>query len=73
MKKFEVDKIYKSDGLEIEIMRRTDKTVWFRFTKPNWIEKDTRVIFRRKIQTYYKEYESINLENHCRAPQITAE
>ena len=50
MKKFEIGKTYSDgEGIEIEVIKRTDKTVTFRFSKPNWFETDMYSEFRKKV------------------------
>ena len=73
MAKFEVGKTYHGEGIEILIIKRTDKTVSFKFTKPCWWEKDTEKVFRKKISFENLEHETIHLGSHWSAPEITAE
>ena len=72
MAKFEVGKTYNSAGIEILIVKRTDKTVSFRFTKPCWWERNTEKVFRKKIY-FDLEHETVHLGYHWSAPEITAE
>lgn len=71
--KFETGKLYGGeDGLEIRIIKRTEKTVTFVYAKPNWLERDTNKEFRRKIDRLHKEYESIGIGRHWSDPRIPA-
>ena len=73
MLKFEIGKVYKGDdGLEIKIIKRTEKTITFIYTKPNWLERDITKEFRRKIDRIHKKYESIGIGKHWSAPRIFA-
>ena len=73
MKKFEIGKTYSDgEGIEIEVIKRTDKTVTFRFSKPNWFETDMYSEFRKKVSFENLEYETIHFGNHWAAPRITA-
>lgn len=72
MARFEVGKTYNSAGIEILIVKRTDKTVSFRFTKSCWWEKNTEKVFRKKIY-FDLEHETIHLGYHWSDPEITAE
>lgn len=73
MKKFEIGKTYSDgEGIEIEVIKRTDKTVTFRFSKPNWFETDMYSEFRKKVSFESLEYEIIHLGSHWAAPRITA-
>ena len=73
MKQFEVGKIYKgTDGIEIEVTKRTKKTITFKYTKPNWWEEDTKKEFRKKIQNFYKDFETVDLGSHWSEPSIFA-
>lgn len=73
MKKFEIGKTYSDgEGIEIEVIKRTDKTVTFRFSKPNWFETDMYSEFRKKVSFESLEYETIHFGNHWAAPRITA-
>lgn len=57
MKKFEIGKIYRERlymgvekmGVEIKVVKRTDKTVTFIYTKPNWWEDDITKEYEKKI------------------------
>ena len=73
MAKFEVGKTYNSAGMEILIVKRTDKTVSFKFTKPCWWEKNTEKVFRKKISFESLEHETIHFGSHWSDPEITAE
>jgi len=73
MAKFEVGKIYNSEGIEIIIVKRTNKTVSFKFTNPCWWEKNTEKVFRKKISFESLEHETIHLGSHWSDPEITAE
>lgn len=73
MAKFEVGKTYSGEGIEIIIIKRTDKTLYFKFTKPNWLESDTFKIFKKKISFENLEHETIHLGSHWSAPRIIAE
>lgn len=73
MKKFEVGKIYRDDeGVEIEAVKRTDKTIFFRFTKNSWFEKDTEKVFKRKISFENLKCETIHFGSHWSDLRITA-
>lgn len=72
MAKFEVGKTYRGEGIEILIVKRTDKTVSFKFTKPCWWERNTERVFRKKIY-FDLEHETIHFGNHWSDPVITAE
>lgn len=73
MKKFEVGKIYTDkDGIDIEIMDRTDDSVTIRHIKKDWWEQDTKKETEYKIKTCCGDYESISLEDHHAAPMISA-
>ena len=72
MAKFEVGKTYHGEGIEILIIKRTDKTVSFKFTKPCWWERNTEKVFRKKLY-FDLEHETIHLGSHWSAPVITAE
>ncbi len=73
MKKFEVGKRYTDDdnNIEIIILKRTDKTVVFKYTSENWWSKDTEKEFRKKTHTSSGN-ETIHLGDHWSAPQIGA-
>ncbi len=76
MKQFEVGKRYKEEeyGTEIEVIKRTAKTISFKYIKP-WLyvdREDEDKTFRKKIQTYNKESECIELDSHWSAPNIYA-
>ena len=73
MAKFEVEKTYNSEGIEIKVIKRTNKTLYFKFTKPNWLESDTFKIFKKKISFENLEHETIHFGSHWSAPRITAE
>ncbi len=78
MKKFEVGKTYKdteAGGIEIEVLKRTAKTITFIFTEASWWGAyiDDSKTFRRTINTGNGQAESIALENNHAAPRITAE
>lgn len=73
MKEFEVGKIYTGEyGIEIEVLKRTKKTITFKFTTPSWWEEDTEKEFRKKIQNFHKDFESIDLGSHWSEPSIYA-
>lgn len=57
MKKFKVGEVYKSDGIEIKVIKRTEKTITFIFTDPYEKEKE----YRKKVLDCYKDCESIRL------------
>ena len=76
-KRFEVGKTYTEDdtnknGIEIKVLSRTEKTITFIYTKKNWFEREIDKEYRRKIQTYSREYEIIDLGNHWSSPSIYA-
>ncbi len=78
MKKFEVGKTYRdaeNGGIEIEVLKRTAKTITFIFTKASWWGAyiDETKTFRKTINFSRTEAESIALENDYSAPRITAE
>ncbi len=73
MKKFEVGNIYiGQDDIEIKVIKRTEKTITFKYNKSSFWEQDTDKTFRRKIQNSYTEFESINLGNHWSEPTVKA-
>lgn len=73
MKKFEVGKIYtNNEGIEIKVVRRTEKQITFIYTTRNWWEQDIEKQYKKKIQTFNKNYEEIHLAPHWSAPSITA-
>lgn len=77
MKKFEIGKTYQDteNEIEIEVLKRTAKTVTFIFTKAGWwgaYVDDTKT-FRKTISECDGEVESIALDNHYSAPKIKAE
>ncbi len=77
MKKFEVGKTYtdtEDNGIEIEVIKRTNKTITFIFTQASWWGAyiDDAKTFRRTISTSNGHSESILLENSYSAPMITA-
>ena len=76
-KRFEVGKTYTEDdtnkiGIEIKVLSRTEKTITFIYTKKNWWKQEIDKEYRRKIQTYSREYEMIELGNHWSSPSIYA-
>ncbi len=78
MKTFEIGKIYRDeddDGIEIEVISRTAKTITFIFTKASWWGAyiDDNKTFRKGVSEYYQDVESIALDNHHAAPRITAD
>lgn len=73
MKKFEVGKIYRDeDGVEIEVIKRTEKTITFKFTKKNWFEKNIEKTYRKKIQKFHNDFESIEFGDCWSSPSIYA-
>lgn len=73
MNQFEIGKTYSDgEGIEIKVLKRTDKTITFIYTGKNWYEQDTEKEYRKKIQKYHKEYEAIELGTHWSAPSIMA-
>lgn len=73
MKKFEVGKIY-TDGesIEIKILKRTDKTITFIYTKKNWLERNIKKQYRKKIDNCHNDCERINFGTHWSCPYIVA-
>lgn len=76
-KRFEVGKTYTEDdtnkiGIEIKVLSRTEKTITFIYTKKNWWKQEIDKEYRKKIQTYNREYEIIDLGNHWSSPSIYA-
>lgn len=73
MKKFEIGKVYTDgEGIEIEVVNRTEKQITFIYTKKNWWEQDIEKQYKKKIRTYHNEYETIELGTHWSEPSITA-
>ena len=72
MKKFEVGKIYMDDEgkIEIKVTKRTDKQLTFIYTKKNWYERNIEKEYKRKIQRYHLDYETINLGTHWSEPSV---
>lgn len=75
IKKFEVGKTYVDSEqlIEIIVTKRTAKNIFFKFTKPNWFEKDVEKEHRRKVVAWLGHIESFLVENHHAAPLITAD
>ena len=78
MKKFEVGKIYRqrkyySDvDVEIKVVRRTDKTSTFVYTKANWWKDNITKEYRKKI-SYYGRDEVLYLGDNWAAPSIDSD
>jgi hypothetical protein len=78
MKKFEVGKIYRqrkyySDvDVEIKVVRRTDKTITFVYTKANWWKDNITKEYRKKI-SYYGRDEVLYLGDNWAAPSIDSD
>jgi hypothetical protein len=78
MKKFEVGKIYRErkylgdTDVEIKVVRRTDKTITFVYTKANWWKDNITKEYRKKI-SYYGRDEVIYLGDNWAAPSIDSE
>ena len=55
MKKFEVGKTYRErkylgdTDVEIKVVRRTDKTITFIYTKPNWWKDNITKEYRKRL------------------------
>lgn len=80
MKKFEVGKTYiecdcrgGNIDVEIRIVRRTEKTVTFIYTKQNWWQQDITKEYRKKIGTENADAEVIHLGDCYGTPVIMAE
>ena len=78
MKKFEIGKIYRqrkysSDvDVEIKVVRRTDKTITFVYTKTNWWKDNITKEYRKKI-SYYQNDEVLYLGDNWAAPSIDSD
>ena len=78
MKKFEVGKTYRqrkyySDvDVEIKVVRRTDKTITFVYTKANWWKDNITKEYRKKI-SYYGRDEVLYLGDNWAAPSIDSD
>lgn len=73
MKKFEVGKIYKTeDGIEIQVLKRTDKTITYEYPVRNWWEADSSKTFRKKIDRSYGDYETIKIYGNWPYPIVHA-
>lgn len=59
MKKFKVGEVYRNDGIEIKVIKRTEKTITFIFTNP--YEQELEKEYRKKVLDCYKDCESIRL------------
>ena len=80
MKKFEVGKTYiecdcrgGNIDVEIKIVRRTEKTVTFIYTKRNWWQQNITKEYRKKIGAESTDAEVIRLGDCCGTPVIMAE
>lgn len=78
MKKFEVGKIYRQRkyqgdaDVEIKVVKRTDKTVTFIYTKPNWWKDNITKEYRKKI-SYSGNEEALYLGDNWAAPTFDPE
>ncbi|MEB3428847.1 hypothetical protein VLK81_02210 [Citroniella saccharovorans] len=73
MEKFEAGGVYRDDGVEIEVLKRTEKEISYRFTSPCYLEINTKRIFRRRIKNYYKGSECVFLDGYWSLPCIYAD
>lgn len=78
MKKFEVGKIYRQRkyqgdaDVEIKVVKRTDKTVTFIYTKPNWWKDNIEKEYRKKV-SYSGDEEALYLGDNWAAPTFDPE
>jgi hypothetical protein len=80
MRKFEVGKIYMDTDsvelgtarpyVEIEVVKRTEKTIFFKYTERSLTQSEKAE--RKKITKSYLEYEVIDFDCCPSAPQIAA-
>lgn len=80
MKKFEVGKIYMDTDsvefgmvrpyVEIEVVKRTEKTIFFKYTERSLTQSEK--VERKKLIKSYLEHEAINFDCCPSAPQIVA-
>lgn len=80
MKKFEVGKIYMDTDsvefgmvrpyVEIEVVKRTEKTIFFKYTERSLTQSEK--VERKKLIKSYLEYEVIDFDCCPSAPQIVA-
>ncbi len=77
MKKFEVGKRYNdtdNNNIEIEVLKRTETTITFKFVNPAWWSAyvDVTKTFRKKVSNSQGTFELIALDNSYSAPRIMA-
>ena len=71
MKQFEINKTYKADnGLRIKTIKRTDKTLFFKYLDPNWCD-DMEKKYRKRIKIE-NDCENINLGDWWSSPHVFA-
>lgn len=71
MKQFEINKTYKADnGIRIKTIKRTDKTLFFKYLDPNCGE-DMEKIYRKRIKIE-NDCENINLGDWWSTPHVYA-